>query len=110
MAGTPTLLTIKGVATHGLTKEMQLLFDRVTAAVRTGAHDPAMRAAVLLSVRADAGLQQLVPYLVRFIATDTRTALSPARRDLPRLSALVALTSAMLGNEGLDLEPYLHVL
>ena len=69
-----------------------------------------MRAAVLLSVRSDAGLQQLVPYLVRFVAADTKTALSPARRDLPRLSALVALTSAMFGNEGLDLEPYLHVL
>jgi hypothetical protein len=53
-----------------LSKEMQAYYEKITAVLLRP--DAAARRVVYGSLRADAGLHQLVPYLVQFMADKVR--------------------------------------
>ncbi len=57
---------IKPVVKHVLSKEMQLYFEKITAAI-LGKEDDIVEAA-LNSLRSDPSLHQLLPYFVQFIS------------------------------------------
>ena len=87
-----------------LSREQETYLEKVTAAIRGS--DPVLAEAALRSLSQDAGLQQLVPFLVHFVAEQVAHSL----RSLPRLHAALQTVSAMLSSEQLYLEPYLHQL
>ena len=85
-----------------------MYFDRVTATVRgggVGPEAPVLRAA-LESLETDSGIHQLVPYFVRFAQEEVATSL----KNLPRLTAVVAATRALVSNPHVHVELYLHQL
>jgi transcription initiation factor TFIID subunit 6 len=94
----------KPLVKHVLSKEHQLYFDTLTADL--GSNTDAKIEAALVSLGKDAGLQQLVPYFVQWIAE-----LVPKNlKDPSRLFILIRALSTLLSNEHLLLEPYLHQL
>lgn len=96
--------TVKSVVRHVLSKEQQMYYEQVTLGLRSG--DAQLQRAVLLSVQRDAGLHQLVPYFVQFIADQVNSNL----RDLLQLRAAMRLAHAMLSSPHMQIEPYLHQL
>ncbi len=89
-------------ARHVLSRELQAYHDAVVGDLASGSADR-VRAA-LYSVATDAGLQQLLPYLVAHVAEGVPRAL----KSVPQLHVLIGLLSSLLANEQLFLEPYLH--
>lgn len=75
-----------------LSRELQLYYDRLTSSILpsgSGTTDPTKRTAALASFRHDAGLQPLLPYLVR-------------------LEVLLDVILALLENATLFVEPYVR--
>ncbi|KAK9843667.1 hypothetical protein WJX81_001872 [Elliptochloris bilobata] len=60
----------------------------------------------MASLASDPGLHPLVPYFTQLIAEEVQRSLA----DLPRLHLLLQAAAALLANEHLDLERYLHQL
>ena len=100
----PALAKLKLLSAHVLSKEQQMFFDRVTAAV-VGS-DARLVEAALQSLVRDSGLQQLLPYFVHFVSQTVAANL----RSLSTLSALLNLATALLTSPHLYVEPYLHQL
>ena len=88
-----------------LSEELQLYYARVAAALERAA-DAAAVAAALRGLRADAGIQELVPFLSRFVARGLVARGNLRRTELCR--RLVAAFDAMLDNRDLHLDLYLH--
>ncbi|KAH7885519.1 transcription initiation factor TFIID complex 60 kDa subunit [Phlebopus sp. FC_14] len=99
-----------------LSRELQLYYTRLTSSLlppSTSASDTAKRTAALASLRADAGLQALLPYLVRWIGEGVVGALKDGgdiEQDGRTLEVLLDVVSAILENGTLFIEPYLHQL
>lgn len=94
-------VSVKPLVKHILSKELQLYFERVCGAILDDANED-YRAAALASLRNDPGLHQLVPYFVQFVAEKVTHNL----RTLFILTQMMHLTSALLDNESLFLDPY----
>ena len=94
-------VTVKPPVKHILSKELQLYFERICTAVLDEETEE-LRVAALASLRNDPGLHQLVPYFVQFIAEKVTHQL----KDLFVLRQMMELTSAMLDNESLYVDPY----
>ena len=94
-------VTVKPLVKHILSKEIQLYFNKVCEALLDENNEES-RTAALGSIRSDPGLHQLVPYLVQFIAEKVTHNL----RHLFVLTQMMHLTSAMLDNESLYVDPY----
>ena len=94
-------VSVKPLVKHVLSKEIQLYFNKVCEAL-LDENDEESRTAALGSIRSDPGLHQLVPYLVQFIAEKVTHNL----RHLFVLTQMMHLTSAMLDNESLYVDPY----
>lgn len=92
--------TVTPLVKHVLSRELQLYFARLTEALASDEQ----RDAALGSVRTDPGLHQLVPYLVGWGGEQIANHLS----DLPTLLRSLDLFHAMLENDTLFIEPYLH--
>mmetsp|Transcript_4327 Transcript_4327/g.5968 ORF Transcript_4327/g.5968 Transcript_4327/m.5968 type:complete len:487 (+) Transcript_4327:127-1587(+) len=90
------------VVAHSLSAELQAYYKRCIAVI--GGEDEAGRASALSSLASDAGLQELLPYLTRFIAREVTKNLN----NLSRLSALMAMVKAILQNPHFHPELYLH--
>lgn len=90
---------------HILSKELQLYFDRVCAAV-TDESNESLRSAALASLRNDPGLHQLLPYFVQFISEKVTHGL----KNMFILNMMMELTYALLENENLFIEPYVSSL
>ncbi|KAI4189268.1 MAG: hypothetical protein L6R41_001589 [Letrouitia leprolyta] len=95
-------ITVKPLVKHVLSKELQLYFSNVCSAVLDENNDE-YRVAALASLRTDPGLHQLVPYLVNFIAEKVTHSL----KDLFVLTQTMQLTSALLDNRHLYVDPYI---
>ena len=92
-----------------ISKELQLFFDKVCAALLDHDHDPevvTLRESALESLRSDPGLHQLVPYFVQFIAEKVTNALE----DTFVLQQMMELTSALVSNKTLFMDPYVAAL
>ncbi|KAL8711509.1 MAG: hypothetical protein Q9220_004167 [cf. Caloplaca sp. 1 TL-2023] len=94
-------VTVKPLVKHVLPKELQLYFSNVCNAVLDESNDE-YRVTALASVRTDTGLHQLIPYFVQFIAEKVTHNL----KNLFVLTQVMLLTSALLENKKLYVEPY----
>jgi transcription initiation factor TFIID subunit 6 len=94
--------SVKPLVKHILSKELQLYFDKVCAALLDQANEDD-RIAALASLRSDPGLHQLVPYFVQFVAEKVTHNL----KDLFILTQMMQLASAMLDNKSLQVDPYI---
>lgn len=92
---------VKPLVKHILSKELQLYFGKICSAVLDESNDE-YRVAALASIRSDPGLHQLVPYFVQFVSEKVAHNL----KNLFVLTQIVHLTSAMLDNESLYVDPY----
>lgn len=105
-------IDVRPLVKHVLSRELQLYFDRVTAACMD--NDPALRTAALAAFRSDTGLSGLVPYLVQWAAEKVvETALpllgSSAASDAEAgfvMDCSLAAVFAMLQNKTMFVEPY----
>lgn len=91
-----------------LSRELQLYYTRLTTALIPPT-DYTKRSAALASLRHDAGLQALLPYLVRWVAEGVVSALrtgSTTENDGKVLGVLLDVISAILDNPTLFVEPY----
>lgn len=93
-----------------LSRELQLYYTRLTSSLLppTSA-DHAKRTAALASLRNDAGLQALLPYLIRWIGEGVVGALKEggqSENDGRVLEVLMDVISAIMDNTTLFVEPY----
>ncbi|GIL82888.1 hypothetical protein Vretimale_8389 [Volvox reticuliferus] len=65
-----------------------------------------MQRAILVTMQTDPGMQQLLPYLAKYVCDDVAAGL----RHLPRLHMVLRVVQALLLNASVHLEPYLHQL
>ncbi|OAX41681.1 TAF-domain-containing protein [Rhizopogon vinicolor AM-OR11-026] len=96
-----------------LSRELQLYYTRLTSSLLPPTADSAKRTAALASLRNDAGLQALLPYLIRWVGEGVVTALkegAQSEADGRSLEVLLDVVSAILENNTLFIEPYLHQL
>jgi transcription initiation factor TFIID subunit 6 len=97
-----------------LSRELQLYYDRLTSSILpsgSGTTDPTKRAAALASFRHDAGLQPLLPYLVRWVGENVVSVLHDGTQDDTSgrtLEVLLEVISALLENATLFVEPYVR--
>lgn len=92
-----------------LSEELQLYFTRVTLAMERGGGNASaveQQDAVIASVATDAGLQELVPFMVRYCQQE----LFAHTGNVEHCRTLVRLCSALLQNSHLHLELHLHEL
>ncbi|KAF9964304.1 hypothetical protein BGZ70_006657 [Mortierella alpina] len=95
---------IKPLVKHVLSKELQMYYERLTAAVLSP--DEVLRATGISSLQNDPGLHQLLPYFVQLVAEKVTLNL----RNLSVLESMMAMVHALLDNRNLFVEPYLHQL
>ncbi|KZT09194.1 TAF-domain-containing protein [Laetiporus sulphureus 93-53] len=96
-----------------LSRELQLYYTRLTSSLLPPTADYAKRTAALASLQHDAGLQALLPYLVRWVGEGVVGALKGGAQneaDGKVLEVLLAVIGAILDNPTLFVEPYLHQL
>ncbi|KAJ7188115.1 transcription initiation factor TFIID complex 60 kDa subunit [Mycena filopes] len=79
-----------------LSRELQLYYTRLTSSLLPPGSDLTKRDAALASLRTDAGLQALLPYLIKWVG------------DGVVLEVLISVTGSLLANSTLFVEPYLH--
>ncbi|KAJ7578180.1 transcription initiation factor TFIID complex 60 kDa subunit [Mycena floridula] len=94
-----------------LSKELQLYYGRLTSSLLPPSSDFAKRTAALASLRSDAGLQALLPYLIRWIGEGVVGALKEGLMEEEHgkvLEVLIDVIGAMLDNQTLGVQPYLH--
>jgi transcription initiation factor TFIID subunit 6 len=97
-------LEVKPVVKHVLSREQQLYFNHITAAIKGS--DSILKTAALKSIASDEGLHQLVPYFTQFIAEHVIHNL----RDLELLQSLMHMARCLLTSAHINIEPYLHQL
>lgn len=102
-AGKTNQLLVKQV----LSRELQLYYTRLTSALIPPTDD-SRRLAALSSLKNDAGLQTLLPYLVKWVADGVVSILrdtSPDNDSKP-LEVYLEVLGALLDNKTLFVEPY----
>lgn len=95
-----------------LSRELQLYYTRLTSSLLPPSSDFAKRTAALASLRNDAGLQALLPYLIRWVGEGVVGALKEgvqAESDGKVLEVLLDVISALLENNTLFVEPYVSL-
>jgi transcription initiation factor TFIID subunit 6 len=95
---------VKPVIEHILSRELQLYYEKITDAIKS--KDQPLKESALSSLEIDTGIHTLVPYFTQFIADEV----SQNLKSLPLLESLMHMAFAMLKNESLNIEPYLHHL
>ena len=96
-------VTVKPLVKHVLSKELQMYFEKVSSALLDESNNE-YRVAALASIRSDPGLHQLVPYFVQFTAEKVTHNL----KHLFVLTQMMHLTTAMLENKSLYIDPYVR--
>lgn len=94
-------VNVKPLVKHVLSKELQLYFEKICSALLDESNNE-YQVAALASIRSDPGLHQLVPYFVQFIAEKVTHNL----KSLFILAQMMQLTTAMLENKNLYVDPY----
>ncbi|KAF9582783.1 hypothetical protein BGW38_010763 [Lunasporangiospora selenospora] len=95
---------IKPLVKHVLSKELQLYYERITSAVLSS--DEVLRATAISSLQNDPGLHQLLPYFVQLVAEKV----TQNTRNMSVLESMMSTVRALLDNDNLFIEPYLHQL
>ena len=92
-----------------LSRELQLYYTRLTSSLLPPSSDASKRTAALASLQNDAGLQALLPYLIRWIGEGVVSALKEGgqtEQDGKVLEVLMDVVSAIMENNTLFVEPY----
>lgn len=93
-----------------LSRELQLYYSRLTSSLlQSNSSDQSKKNAALASLRNDAGLQALLPYLVRWVGEGVVNALKGGVQndnDARALGVLLDVIGAILDNTTLFVEPY----
>jgi transcription initiation factor TFIID subunit 6 len=95
-------------------RELQLYYARLTTLTLpsgSGTADPTKRTTALASLRHDAGLQPLLPYLVHWVGEGVVSVLHDGAQDDAAgrtLEVLLDVISALLENATLFIEPYVR--
>jgi len=92
-----------------LSKELQLYYARLTGSLLPPSADFSKRTAALASLRNDAGLQALLPYLVRWLGEGVVGVLKDGSQETSEgrvLEILLDVVAAILDNTTLFVEPY----
>ena len=97
-------VAVRPLVKHILSKELQLYYERVCAAIMDEGND-SLRAAALGSLRHDPGLHQLLPYFLQFVSEKVTQQL----RNMFVLNQMMDLTHALLENENLFIDPYVRL-
>jgi len=108
-AGDSHAIQVNQLQNSLLSEELQLYFTRVTLATERGSSTADHRRqqdAVIVSVSRDAGLQELVPFLVRYCQREIYKHVGNAEH----CRLLVRLAAALLHNPNIHLELQLHEL
>jgi len=87
---------------HALSKEFQLLYDRVISIIR--GDDNEKKKACLRELSKQPGIQQLVPYFTLYIHKEV----SENILFTERLFSVMQLTRALISNSNIHIDPYLH--
>ncbi|XP_022669221.1 transcription initiation factor TFIID subunit 6-like isoform X3 [Varroa destructor] len=95
---------VKQLATHELSVEQQLYYKEITEAC-VGSDD-SRRAEALQSLSSDPGLHQMLPRLCTFISEGVKV--NVVQYNLAFLIYLIRMVKALLDNQSLYLEKYLH--
>ncbi|KAF9208839.1 hypothetical protein BGZ59_010418 [Podila verticillata] len=95
---------VQPLVKHVLSKELQMYYERITSAVLS--QDEVLRATAISSLQNDPGLHQLLPYFVQLVAEKVTQNI----RNMFVLEAMMAMVRAILDNDNLFVEPYLHQL
>jgi len=98
-------LSVRQLLPHLLSEELQLYFQKITLAIESGT-TMEEQVAALGSVRCDSGVQELVPFFIKFVSQQILRSLD--RTEYVR--TLVRLTDALISNVNLHLELHLHHL
>jgi len=96
---------------HVLSRELQLYYNRLTGSLIPPPTDRAKRDAALASLRVDAGLQSLLPYLVRWVAEGVVHSLRSGlntETEGRTVEVWLEVLGALLENSNFFIEPYLH--
>ncbi|KAG6817883.1 hypothetical protein H0H87_001715 [Tephrocybe sp. NHM501043] len=94
-----------------LSRELQLYYSRLTESLLPPSNDYVKRTAAIASLRNDAGLQALLPYLIRWVGEGVVGSLKDGMQsesDGKILEVMMDVVSALLDNHTLFVEPYLH--
>lgn len=100
------IVRLKELATHELSVEQQLYYKEITEAC-VGS-DESRRAEALQSLASDPGLYQMLPRLSQFISEGVKV--NVVQNNLALLIYLMRMVKALLDNQTLFLEKYLHEL
>jgi len=98
-------VSVKPLVKHILSKELQLYFEKIGSALLDETNEE-YRVAAQASLRSDPGLHQLVPYFVQFVSEKVTHHI----KSLFVLMQMMQLTSALLDNESLYVDPYIASL
>lgn len=96
-----------------LSRELQLYYTRLTTSLLPPTGEFIKRTAALASLRNDAGLQALLPYLIRWVGEGVVSALregGQTENDGRVLEVLLDVVSAILDNNTLFVEPYVSTV
>lgn len=94
---------VKPLVKHMISKELQLYFDRIVAALLGSDKDSYGTA--LYSLRNDPGLHQLTPYFIQFAQEKISTELKGSPEVL---TTMLNLIEALLSNKTIFVGPYIH--
>ncbi|CAH0722699.1 unnamed protein product, partial [Brenthis ino] len=97
---------VKQLATHELSVEQQLYYKEITEAC-VGS-DEGRRAEALQSLACDPGLHEMLPRMCTFISEGVKV--NVVQNNLALLIYLMRMVKAILDNQSLYLEKYLHEL
>ncbi|RDX53506.1 TAF-domain-containing protein [Lentinus brumalis] len=96
-----------------LSRELNLYYARLTSSLNPQTSDHSKRTAALASLRHDAGLSPLLPYLAQWVSEGVVSTLrtgSQTENDGKMLEVFLDVISALLDNQTLGVEPFLHQL
>ncbi|KAI0715634.1 TAF-domain-containing protein [Cerioporus squamosus] len=96
-----------------LSRELNLYYARLTSSLNPQTSDHTKRTAALASLRHDAGLSPLLPYLAQWVSEGVVSTLrtgSQTENDGKMLEVFLDVISALLDNQTLGVEPFLHQL
>lgn len=92
-----------------LSRELQLYYARLTSSLLPPSNETSKRTAALASLRNDAGLQSLLPYLVRWLGEGVVGVLKDGSQEPNEgriIEILLDVVAAILDNTTLFVEPY----
>lgn len=99
---------VKPQVKHVLSKEHQLYYDTLISDLLEGSCTEYTNAALsaISALKNDAGIQQILPYFVQFVAETVPKNLTVGLK----LRMAMDVTGSLLNNEHVFIEPYLHQL